>query len=56
MCPPGCHHTGFMAAPELGHRMYGYTLCRKIVLKSQQRSQTVNTELCIVQIVNIYFY
>ncbi len=27
MCPPGCHHNGFMATPELGHRMYGYTLC-----------------------------
>ena len=26
MCPPGCYHNGFMATPELGHRMYGYTL------------------------------
>ncbi len=26
MCPPGYHHNGFMATPELGHRMYGYTL------------------------------
>ena len=24
MCPPGCHHNGFMATPELGHRMYIY--------------------------------
>ena len=24
MCPPGYHHNGFMATPELGHRMYGY--------------------------------
>ena len=23
MCPPGYHHSGFMATPELGHRMYG---------------------------------
>ena len=23
MCPPGYHHNGFMATPELGHRMYG---------------------------------
>ena len=23
MCPPGCYHNGFMATPELGHRMYG---------------------------------
>ncbi len=22
MCPPGYHHNGFMATPELGHRMY----------------------------------
>ena len=21
MCPPGCHHNGFMATPELGHRI-----------------------------------
>ncbi len=26
MCPPGYHHNGFMATPELGHRIYGYTL------------------------------
>ena len=26
MCPPGCYHNGFMATPELGHRMYGYYL------------------------------
>ena len=25
MCPPGYHHNVFMATPELGHRMYGYT-------------------------------
>ena len=24
MCPPGCYHNGFMATPELGHRMYGF--------------------------------
>ena len=23
MCPPSYHHNGFMATPELGHRMYG---------------------------------
>ena len=39
MCPPGCHHNGFMATPELGHRMYGiyiyvyiFFLYRKIFL------------------------
>ena len=26
MCPPGCHHNGFMATHALGHIMYGYTL------------------------------
>ena len=24
MCPPGCYHNGFMATPELGHRIYIY--------------------------------
>ncbi len=35
MCPPSYHHNGFMATPELGHRMYGYTL-RRIVLWSHK--------------------
>ena len=26
MCPPGYHHNGIMAARELEHTMYGYTL------------------------------
>ena len=30
MCPSGYHHDGFMATPELGHRMYGYTLWGRI--------------------------
>ena len=37
MCPPGCYHYGFMATPELGHRMYGYTLLDCIV-ESQECS------------------
>ena len=37
MCPPGCYHNGFMATPELGHRMYGYTLLDCIV-ESQECS------------------
>ena len=37
MCPPGCYHNGFMATPELGHRMYGYTLLDWIV-ESQECS------------------
>ena len=31
MCPPGYHHNGIMAARELGHTMYGYTLYDCIV-------------------------
>ena len=23
MCPPGCHHNGFVATHALGHMMYG---------------------------------
>ena len=31
MCPPGCYHNGFMATPELGHRMYGiYTYINEL--------------------------
>ena len=26
MCPPGYHHSGFVATHALGHMMYGYTL------------------------------
>ena len=37
MCPPGCYHNGFIATPELGHRMYGYTLLDCIV-ESQECS------------------
>ena len=30
MCPPGYHHNGIMAARELGHTMYDYTLSIEI--------------------------
>ena len=30
MCPPGCYHNGFMATPELGHRMYGLYGCTDV--------------------------
>ncbi len=30
MCPPGYHHNGFMATPELGHRMYAVTHCEEL--------------------------
>ena len=26
MCPPGYHHSGFVATHALGYMMYGYTL------------------------------
>ena len=44
MCPPGCHHNGFMATTELGHRMYGYTLWGRIALWSHQSAQTASSE------------
>ncbi len=53
MCPPGCHHNGFMVTPKLGHRMYGYTLWERIALWSHQSAQTASSEPCIVQIVNV---
>ena len=40
MCPPGCYHNDFMATPELGHRMYGYTLLDCIV-ESQECSNCI---------------
>ena len=43
MCPPGYHHNGFMATPELGDRMYGYTLQGRIALWSHQGAQTGNS-------------
>ena len=55
MCPPGCQHNGFIATPELGHRMYGYTLWGRIALWSHQSAQTASSELCIVQIVNVKY-
>ncbi len=38
MCPPGYHHNGFMATPELGHRMYGYMYSTEIVFHIQCHS------------------
>ena len=50
MCPPGCHHNGFMATPELGHRMYGYTYTTANLKKTQYmyivpRNQLYSTSL-----------
>ena len=51
MCPPSYRHNVFMATPELGHRMYGYTLWERTALWSHQSVQTVGSERYIVQIV-----
>ena len=40
MCSPSCYHNGFMATPELGHRMYNYTLLDCIV-ESQECSNCI---------------
>ncbi len=53
MCPPGCHHNGFMATPGFGHRMHGYTLRGRVVLWSHESAQTASSELGIVQIMNV---
>ena len=34
--------------------MYGYTLRGRIALWSDQSAQTASSEVCIVQIVNVY--
>ena len=49
MCPPGCYHNGFMATPELGHRMYTQTNTGCVIryfLKSARQNQL---ELCLVR-------
>ena len=49
MCPPGYYHNGFMATPELGHRMYGYRLLDCIV-ESREGSNCTNK----IEEINIY--
>ena len=53
MCLPGYHHNGFMATPELGHRMYGYTLFGRIALWSHHSAQTASSGRWTVQIVKV---
>ena len=43
MCPPGCHHNGFIATSELVHRMYDYTLWERIGLWNHQSAQTASS-------------
>ena len=54
ICPPGYHHrhNGIVAARELGHTIYGYTLHR-IALWSHQSAQTASSEQWIMQIKNV---
>ena len=44
MCSHGYHHNGVMATPELGHRMYSYTLWGRIALWSHQIAQIASSE------------
>ena len=55
MCPPGCYHNGFMATPELGHRMYGYTLLDWNALWSHKGAQTASIERSNMPIVNTFY-
>ena len=52
MCPHGYHHNGFMETPALGTQDVRLHIVW-IALWSRQSAQTVNSEWCIVQIVNI---
>ena len=52
MCPHGYHHSGSMATSALGTRDERLHIVW-IALWSHQSAQTVNSELCIVQIVNV---
>ncbi len=38
MCPPGYHHNGVMATPELGHRMCTVTHCEDCIVESPECS------------------
>ena len=43
MCPPSYHHNGFMATPELGHRMYCYLFGGRKSLWSHQSAQSASS-------------
>ena len=45
ICPPGYHHSGFVAAHALGHMMYGYTLLvpmNQRVLNKQSKERNIS--------------
>ena len=52
MCPHGYHHNGFMATPALGTQEVRLHIVWT-ALWSHQSAQTVNSEQCIVQKVNV---
>ena len=63
MCPPGCYHNGFMATPELGHRMYGSYICIGVpmygimaflrnVIRIQRKSMALSLNVLIYHIRN----
>ena len=52
MCPHGYHHSGSMATPALGTRDVRLHIVW-IALWSHQSAQTVSSERCIVQKVNV---
>ena len=52
MCPNGYHHNGFMATPALGTQEVRLHIVWT-ALWSHQSAQTVNSEQCIVQKVNV---
>ena len=52
MCPRDYHHNGFMATPALGTQEVRLHIVWT-ALWSHQSAQTVNSEQCIVQNVNV---
>ena len=53
MCPPSYHHNGFMTTPEIGLKMYGYTLWEGLHCGVTRVLKIVSSERCIMQIVNV---
>ena len=53
MCSLSYPSYGFMTTPEIGHRMYNYTLCGRKALWSHESARTASSERCIVQILNV---
>ncbi len=43
MCPSGYHHNGFMATPELGHRMYDSVLVNEMPKSARYHIDRANS-------------